>query len=73
MTENLIIERLTDMSAFVIFNRVNWHTSIIGYSKVIDDLQDNVNNTLSTENFTKLTAQEQIDMLFKEGYWDTFK
>ena len=73
MSETLLIERLTDQSAFVIFNRVNWHTYIIGYSKVIDDLQDNVSNALSTENFTKLTAQEQIDILFKEGYWDTFK
>lgn len=71
--QTFLIHRLADKSAFVVFNRLNWRTYIIGFNQVIDDLNAGVITSVSSEEFIGLTAKEQIDSLFKVDYWDTFK
>ncbi|MFQ3207688.1 MAG: hypothetical protein ACI9IT_001848 [Glaciecola sp.] len=72
-TDTLLIHRLADRSAFVIFNRLNWRTYIIGFNQIIENLNAGVIKSISSEEFIALTAKEQIETLFKADYWDTFK
>lgn len=72
-TDTFLICRLADKSAFVVFNRLNWRTYIIGFNQVIENLNTGVIKSISSEEFIALTAKEQIETLFKADYWDTFK
>jgi hypothetical protein len=72
-TDTFLICRLADKSAFVLFNRLNWRTYIIGFNQVIENLNAGIINSISSEEFIALTAKEQIETLFKAGYWESFK
>lgn len=72
IAERILIHRLADMSAFVVFNRLNWQTYIVDYQQLVESLHKSTIKNISAENFVTLTAQQQIDILFEEGYWDAY-
>lgn len=66
MPQRLLIERLTDMSAFVVFDRHNWHTYVIQVDHLIQEM-NNIDIFYTDETFATLSFKEQEQILLTTG------